>query len=376
MNRRGRRCSRLLAALLASAAIHGADLAVLEAGSTAQLTALGNEALMQGRYETAIDLYKRALGADKGYFSALYNLALAHQQLGQYPEAKRWYGEALRVKADHPEVYCNLGYLAFRAGEWATASDRFLEAARLSASNPVDAADYWYNAGTAREKLGQFADAQRAYEEAIALNDRHFGAHFNLGTLLLGPLAERADSLEHAAANLQKAVKIAPNRPEGWLNQAICLERLGQDPLPAYAEAIKVATGPGLNRARWQRALFHNRCQPPRRLAVRDDLKAILADDPDFPEANGLLGTYYFAIGEYDQALVHLAREVAGANFDANSSTDLEAHYLLALIYTDHRPDPAKALAHATAYYQQRPDSQKIHELRRRALRLTTKDAK
>ena len=31
---------------------HSAELTVLEAGSSEQLTALGNEALMQGRFET------------------------------------------------------------------------------------------------------------------------------------------------------------------------------------------------------------------------------------------------------------------------------------------------------------------------------------
>src|ERR1043165_2072066 len=78
-------------ALLASLALgQAAELTVLEAGSAAQLTALGNEALMQGRFETAIEHYRRALGVDKTSFQALFNLALAHQQLGKDGEARRW----------------------------------------------------------------------------------------------------------------------------------------------------------------------------------------------------------------------------------------------------------------------------------------------
>ena len=67
-------CLALLASLALGQAV---ELTVLEAGSAAQLTALGNEALMQGRYETAIEHYRRALSVDKTSFQALFNLALA-----------------------------------------------------------------------------------------------------------------------------------------------------------------------------------------------------------------------------------------------------------------------------------------------------------
>jgi tetratricopeptide (TPR) repeat protein len=364
------RCAILLIAACLGAG--AAELAVLEDGSAAQLTALGNEALMQSRFETAIEHYRRALGVDKQSFEARFNLALAYQQLGKADDAKHWYEEALKVSHDHPEVLCNLGFLAFRAGEFQLAVERFQDAAHLAVAAPLDAADYWYNAGTARERLQQWDEARRAYEECLALNPQHYGGHYNLGTLYLGALADLAGALDKATAHLAKARDLAPTRAEAWLNLALCHERSGQGDADAdYAEAIKVATAAQLDQALWQRALASNRMTPPRKTAMRDDLIRILGDDPYFPEANGLLGTYWFSTGDYDQAITHLEREVEGAHFDPTCSTDLEAHYLLALIYTDHRPDPAKALQHATAYYQFRPDSAKIHELRRRALRLS-----
>ena len=90
-----------------------------------------------------------------------------------------------------------------------------------------------------------------------------------------------------------------------------------------------------------------------------------------FDEANGLLGQYFFQIGDYDQAIRHLEREIDGKAFDRASTIDRESHYLLALIYTDHRPDARKATEHASAYYELHPDAQKIHALRRRAFRLS-----
>jgi tetratricopeptide (TPR) repeat protein len=349
-----------------------ADLTVLDDGSAGQLTALGNEALMQGRFETAIEQYHRALAADKQSFEALFNLALANQQLGKSDDAKHWYDEALKVSHDHPEVLCNLGYLAFRAKDYQQAVERFQDAAHLAISTPLDAADYWFNAGTARERLTQWDEARQAYEECLALNPQHYGGHFNLGTLYLGPLREAQGALEKATTHLTKARDQSPNRPEAWLNLALCHEQSASgDPEADYNQAIKIASPAQVDEALWQRAMFFNRLQPPRKVAMREDLTRILADNPTFPEANVMLGTYFFSIGDFDQAITHLEKEVDGPHFDPGNPTDLEAHYLLALIYTDHRPNPTKALQHATAYYQFRPDSAKIHDLRRRALRLS-----
>jgi tetratricopeptide (TPR) repeat protein len=368
------RLRSLLALGLAGLALTGSpavELNVLEPGSAPQLTALGNEALMQGRYETAIEHYRHALALERTSFNALFNLALAHQQLGQADEAKRWYEAALSVSHDHPEVLCNLGFLAFRAGDFAGAVTRFEDAAHLAAGSAADAADYWFNAGGARERLQQWPEAKRAYEECLALNPAHFAAHYNLGTLHLGPLDGGTQALEQAEAHLAKARDLQPARAEAWVNLAICHERAGHgDPDGEFDQAVKIAPAGFLNQALWQRALYHDRQKPPRRTAMRDDLKAILANDPDHPEVNGRLGAYHFALGEYEQAVRYLEREVEGQHFDPASATDVESHYLLAVIYTDHRPDPTKALQHATDYYQQRPNSAKIHELRRRALRL------
>jgi tetratricopeptide (TPR) repeat protein len=351
--------------------VHSAEFTVLEVGSAAQLTALGNEALMQRRYETAIEHYRRALTVDKTSFQATFNLALSYQSLDKDIEARRWYDAALKISPDHPEVLCNLGYLSFRADAWQTAEDYFLEAARQAAGSSL-AADYWFNVGTAREKREQWLAARRAYDECISLNKDHFGGHFNIGTLYLGALSNQPKALEKAEEALTKARDLAPNRAEAWVNLGLCLERQGKkEAAEALTKATDVASPTYKPHALWNRALFYDRQRPPQRLAMRDDLQALLAIDPQYPGANGLLGAYHFAIGEFDQAASLLNREVVGDQFDGRNIIDVEAHYLLAMLYTDHRPNASKALNHAAAYYQLRPDSAKIQELRRRALRLS-----
>jgi tetratricopeptide (TPR) repeat protein len=177
-----------------------------------------------------------------------------------------------------------------------------------------------------------------------------------------------------AQSHLAAATEVAPDRPEAWLNLALCHEQTGAgDPEADFAAAAKAAAGDTarLNRVRWQRALWLDRRQPPQKTALRDELCRILADDPAFPDANGLLGQYLYDIADYDRALEHLERECARDPGPEPGRVWLESHYLVAVICTDHRPDAVKALHHAQEYYKRRPDAPKIHELRRRALRLS-----
>jgi tetratricopeptide (TPR) repeat protein len=266
-----------------------------------------------------------------------------------------------------------LGYLSFRANDWAQAEERFLHAARHAAGS-TNAADYWYNVGTAREKRELWQEARRAYDECLSLNSEHFGSHFNVGTLYLGALSDQPKALEKAELALIKARDLAPTRAEAWVNLALCHERMNKtdEAKDEIKKAVEVASPTYKPHALWNRALFFDRQQPPQRLAMRDDLQAVLALEPNYPGANGLLGAYHFAVGEFDQAALLLNREVAGDHFEAHNTIDVESHYLLAMLHTDHRPDAAKALSHASAYYKLRPDSAKIQELRRRALRLST----
>jgi len=91
-----------------------------------------------------------------GAYRAVASASLNGEELGKAEDARHWYDEALKVSHDHPEVLCNLGFLAFRAGDYQQAVERFQDAAHLAVGNPLDAADYWFNAGTARERLKQY----------------------------------------------------------------------------------------------------------------------------------------------------------------------------------------------------------------------------
>lgn len=353
--------SVVLCALCVSAS--AAELRVLEDDSPAKLTGLGNEALVEGRFEIAIAHYRRALERDPRYAFALFNLAVAHQQLGQFAEARTRYEQVIAIDPGHSQAMANLAWLDFRAGDADSALRRFTDAARLASSRPAEAADHWFNIGAVRSHLGQQIEARRAYEQCIALESGHAGARYNLGSLLLGPLHTGPSTLALAREHLEQAVQSDPRRTEAWLNLALCRERQN-DPATeeAYDRAVASAKPDQVALARWTRARWYARLVPPRAIAMRDDLIAVLTADPQWPEANGRLGAYLHAIGDFDGAITHLEREVA-ESADQGTAVDIESHFLLAEIYTDRRPDAAKALFHATACQQAAAKQAGVREL-------------
>lgn len=374
------------AAILCASLSSAADQQVQEEGSPARLTTLGNNALARSQYESAISKYEQALKADPGYFYALFNLGLAHQRLGElttdpteatrrFNLAKSQYEEALRRRPDNPETLCNLGIVAFRLG-FHSQSLKFFQTALERSSDPQEAASYAFSLGRTYEALGEWHKARDAYRTCLERDRNHFGGHYNLGTLYL----EHLDTPRLADEHLQAARTIDPHRPEPLINLAVLAERSGQAEAEAlYSEAVRVAEAHYdrlLDTALWHRSRYYHRTssaslggRPAKRLMMAD-LQRILSRSPDFPGANGLLGAYYESLADYPKAIMYLEREVEGKNFDPTNEIDLQCHYLLAVIYSDHSRNPTKALHHATEYYRVNEDALG-KALHRRALRLS-----
>ena len=361
------------------------ELVPLSQGSPAELTALGNESLGLGQFDSAIRLYQQALDIDKNYFYANYNIGLSYQAKARLlresgnvkdarpllVDARRFYQEALRLRPDHSDALSNLGIIAFTLGDYRLAVQRF-QLALAQASSDLVAADYAYNLATSHEAIEEWAAAQTAYDSAIKRNPEHFKSHYNLGTLLF----RQFQQIRQAESHLLTAHELDPRRPEPLLNLAAIAERTNPSRADQlYTDAIQAANDffpQMLNTCLWRRARFYFRSDIPgisTKVLMKRDLLVILERDPIFPEANGLLGQYYESIAEYDRAIEHLEQEVTGDRFDRSSEIDLNSHYLLALIYSEHRQNATKALHHATAYYEVQQDEQS-EALRRRMAKL------
>ncbi len=126
----------------------------------------------------------------------------------------------------------------------------------LETGEAVDA-ESWLRRGHWHEENEEFADAARAYRNAIGLDPGAAEAYFNLGNVLRGQdrsdaalelfrLAVTIDStlseawyniadileeqgrLDEAVASLKQAIAVCPNFADAFYNLALCFEKLGQ----------------------------------------------------------------------------------------------------------------------------------------------------
>ncbi len=362
-----------------SVSLAALEVEELADNSAAKLTVLGNGVFLRGQYQTAISYYEQARERDRSYFYAAFNLGLTHHRLAalsddrstateHYRQARMAFQQAAELRRDNPEVHSSLGLLAFETGDVNLAVSHF-QAAINAASQGDERAGYYFNLGTALERLNDLDGAQRAYEQCLELSPRHFNALYNLGTLHLRRNAPRA-----AERLLRQAREANPRRPEPLLNLAILAERHGtEDPLALLDAAVQAATNHHprlLTRALWHRASYFQRATiagVPTKIRMKNDLEEILRHDPQHPQVNALLGEYHESLAEYDRAIAYFEREIAaGHDSPAALEARQKAHFRLAIIYSQHRRHPDKALAHVEAYYQLRPDASDA--LRERAL--------
>ena len=143
------------------------SLKLIKEGSAADLTARGNTALHNRRYDTAIAHFQRALEIDQNYFYALYNLGLTYQE--RHPARHRHEFHCSRCTSllharatsapNNAEVQNNLGIIAYNLQEFQLSAQLF-QAAHEKATNKSHSAEYAYNRGTALEQLQQWQEAK------------------------------------------------------------------------------------------------------------------------------------------------------------------------------------------------------------------------
>lgn len=143
-----------------------------------------------------------------------YHLGIAYSKLGDRQQAEQHYQLALKqpiLETLKLGAYNNLGSLQQVQGHWAEA-ERLYRAA--IAIDPQFATGY-YNLGMVLKAQGQLSEAIGCYQRAIALNPAYADAHQNLGVALLkgGRVLDALEAFKaaialHESQNPQEAVRL------------------------------------------------------------------------------------------------------------------------------------------------------------------------
>lgn len=131
---------------------------------------LGYEARKKGDYNTAIEMYSKAIELSEGFFKAYFNRGFAMDKIGEYEKAIADYSKALEIEPKNAFVYYNRGVSLDKLERYDEAIYNFSMAITLDPSK----ADFYHNRGFAFRKKLEYEKAIQDYNQAISLNPSHF----------------------------------------------------------------------------------------------------------------------------------------------------------------------------------------------------------
>lgn len=200
------------------------DALLLANERAAILVLLADIAAAAGEWDRARGLLKRALVEQPGAGQIAYKLALAHRELGDQDEARRWLERRNDVA---PAV----------TDPWLLAVAEFSESPRVF----LDLAEQSW-------QRGDRADAIAAYERAVALAPGNAGIHLSLAVALAA-----TNQNERAAETLDVALDLDVEDPRAWYLRARLDYRAG-DVEAAYRAVTRSLDLEETDRARALRA--------------------------------------------------------------------------------------------------------------------------
>jgi tetratricopeptide (TPR) repeat protein len=139
--------------------------------------------------------------------------------MGRKPEARQSFEEALRRLPRRAWLHYGYGIYLLQEGEAPAAIEQFKKEIEVAPEAVLPRLEIAFEL----MKEGRHADAQPWAEEAVRLGPGLFAAHNALGRILV-----ETGELERGIAELETAVRLAPESPEMRVALAVALVRAGR----------------------------------------------------------------------------------------------------------------------------------------------------
>jgi tetratricopeptide (TPR) repeat protein len=205
----------------------------------------GNLAFRQGKYERAVEYYRREEHSDLA--SRIYtNLGRAYVRLNKPDSARLAYEKAVEVDSTNTTALAWLSQFHQDEGDIEQAIEFSRRTVQLQPNDP----DYRYILGSQLVQVGAHEEAKDHLESVVDDRASHAGAHYNLGRALIylgeSDRADRhlaiADSLEEIESGIDRKRSYAqnnPRQPGAWIDLGNALRQMGryEEALQAYESA-------------------------------------------------------------------------------------------------------------------------------------------
>ncbi len=171
-----------------------------------------------GRLDDAERVLRQAIAKRADYRQAWGNLGNVLQRLGRYADAEAAYARADALAPHEPITAGNRGYNAMQMGDLEAAAKHF----QAAVDRDPTSASAVFNLGVLVARKGDQAGAQRFFERALELDAAFAPARWMRAR---GRLA--AGDVVGARADLERMVRDAPRRVDGWIELARLHHRQG-----------------------------------------------------------------------------------------------------------------------------------------------------
>ncbi len=278
---------------------------------TPDYNAEGAKALDEGKYQAAVEAFRKAAEADPKDYFAHFNLGLSYTMLHQDAEGIAEYRKTLELKPRLYEAELNGGILMLRQKNPADAVPLLEDAA---AQKPQEFRPRYY-AAEAERQTGAFDKAEAGYRAALELNPKSGDAELGLAHVLA-----QQQRLADAAPHFRQAAELDPRLRSYLLELAQLYEKAKQpqDAVAIYREFPDNAAA----QARLNELLMENK----RYADALPGLEAAYAKNPTQANRTDLARAYLLG-GHPDKALPLLDDAVAAEP----SNCDLRLAYARAL---------------------------------------------
>ena len=295
----------------------------------------GERYFTEGKYREAAIQYANATQIDSRFAQAHYKLSQAYLKLGDMPRAYQELGRTVELNPDNYRAHTDMAnlLLTVRNPDGSPSADALkqakthLDLLRDKQPNSPETHEAWSNYYAAQNNLT--AAIQEA-QQTINLDPKRSESY-----LLLAMLQLRSNLNDQAEASFKKAVQADPTA----MNAQLALGGFYQshnreaEAEQQFRHAIGVDSKDPAPRAALVRLLM----QQGKRQEAEAFLKQTKKDLSDIPEGYRMLGDYYFATGDLDNAYA----EYQALHKDHPKDLLAKKNYIQILVLKDHLDEAA-----------------------------------